>query len=64
MEVMLTSGDISSNTNVVLETWRKHFQDLLNPQSEESEPKIETSEKTYTDTDLNNPITTVEIKAA
>ena len=62
MEVMLTSGDISSNTKVVLETWRKHFQDLLNPQTEEAEPKIETSEETYTDTDLNNPITTVEFK--
>ena len=64
MEVMLPSGDISSNTNVVLETWRKHFQDLLNPQSEESEPKIETSEETNTDTDLNNPIITVVLKAA
>lgn len=64
MEVMLTSGDISSNTKVVLETWRKHFQDLLNPQTEESEPKIETSEEPYTDTDLNNPITMAEIKAA
>ena len=64
MEVILTSGDISSDTKVVLETWRKHFQDLLNPQTEDSEPQIETSEETYTDTDLNNPITTAEIKAA
>ena len=41
----------------------KHFQDLLNPRTEEAEPKIETSEETYSDIDLNNPITTVEIKA-
>ena len=31
IEVILSSGEVSCNTKVILELWRKHFQDLLNP---------------------------------
>ena len=64
MEVILPCGDISFNTKTVLETWRKHFKDLLNPQADETGPHREINQDSYDNNGLNINITTPEIKAA
>ena len=67
MEVILPSGEVSCNTKVILEVWRKHFQDLLNPNID----IIETNREGYTPYEdghnvnvWNSSISTSEIIAA
>ena len=59
-------GSISSDTEVVLEAWRKNFKDLLNPVSEHTHSHLQTEEtlNSTNDDQLNGNISTEEIKAA
>ena len=61
---ILLSGDISSNTKIFLETWRKHFEDQLNPQEDKTGPQRQINQNSYGDHSLNSNVTTSEIIAA